>query len=69
MKNFLVSCNFTENAVVVKALTLNEIKYKCEKWLLFGKDDDGYIHVGKIVVMVHDANVSNAIILKHEIAF
>lgn len=70
LQDFIKSSNFSQDAVKVKNLTLNEIKYKENDWLLLGYDvtfNPKVLSVGQIQVLVFDNNVCTAIVKKFNV--
>lgn len=70
IQGFINDGNFAQDAVKVKSLTLNEIKYKEDNWLLLGYeviDNQKIFSVGQIQLLVFDRNVCKAIIKKYQV--
>lgn len=69
LQEFVNKSKFERYATIVKSLTLNEIKYKVDDWLLLGNtviDDQKLLLVGQIKAIVFDMGVCTAIIKKYQ---
>lgn len=71
LKDVITSCQLSQNAVVVPRMSLNEIKYKNEQWLLLEKNSEDIVLVGQIELLIYDtcAGTCTAILNKYECGF
>jgi hypothetical protein len=66
MQALLQTCNFSRDALAVKNVVLNEMRFKTEQWVLLGEAQDNYdIFIGKIELIVIDGDSCKAMIRRH----